>query len=78
MRPLVITLILVALTGCGKSEAEVLEANYEKWDHASFPSQCREAQAVAAAWAREGDQDKYDEWKLTADTECLLAKARGF
>lgn len=34
---------------------------------------CREADKVTQAWLAEKNQEKYNSWKLTRDTSCLVA-----
>ncbi len=60
----------MALAACKPSEAEVLERNYEQAEKDGLDT-CADAKNIAAAYAREGEQEKYDHWKLNADSKCL-------
>lgn len=60
----------LCLAACKPNEAEVLERNYEQAQKEGLDS-CADAKKVAEAFAREGKQKTYDEWKLRADVDCL-------
>lgn len=68
---------LLTMTACGKSEAEVLSDHYRKFVEptGSSAQQCAEGNKVADAWAREGNSEKYRQWKLRTDLDCIHARA---
>lgn len=76
MRTTIHIVSCIILGACKPSEAEVLERHYiEMTNGAEILKSCAEEQKIAAAWAREGDQEKYDTAKLSADMQCSLESA---
>lgn len=67
---------LILLAGCKPSEAGVLEKTYAEQQKFGRES-CAEEQKIASAYAREGNQAKHKEWKLSADIQCMYEQTAG-
>lgn len=68
----------LVLSACAPGEAEVLQTNYDKTTsrYGTVEQKCSELTKIADAWARDGNQARFDEVKLKADVECLSAEVR--
>jgi len=72
MKRLILPAVLM-LTACGQSAGEEAEARYrmvEKNTLATYGERCRVARTVADAYLKEGAQQKYELWQLTARNDC--------
>lgn len=73
-RNIAVVLAVGLLTACS-SAAEQLEANYETTvgESGSNTERCDADREIAAAYAKEGDEAKYDDWKGKSVMSCLRA-----
>lgn len=67
---------LAACSSAGEKEEEkyrIAEREADRIPVFKYKTLCPRAQAVAAAYLDDRNEEKYKEWKLTADLNCGLA-----
>lgn len=72
MRTMIALGLAAALCACGRSPAQNAMDRYEMVvRHGSGQEKCDAAREVAAAYLREGDEQKYTFWRAMASTRCM-------
>lgn len=72
MKKLIFMAALV-LAGCGESEAEKAEKEYDIVASEAIDdgAKCAAARKVEAAYLAEGNAERYDHWNLIASVDCM-------